>query len=188
MTPSRDSSYKPGSAKIRRRQTRPARIGRLSSHLIRLALHHRNVVQSILLVPPFGKGFDERNLRHMRDFYQSFPIWNAVRSELSWTHYRTLLRVEDPNARHWYMNEVAIQNWSTRALERQIGTLYYERPLASQDRPAVKQEATSHIERLNLSPRDIVRDPVVLEFLGMPNAGALLETDLEQALRLDNQA
>ena len=103
MTPSRDSSYKPGSAKIRRRQTRPARIGRLSSHLIRLALHHRNVVQSILLVLPFGKGFDERNLRHMRDFYQSFPIWNAVRSELSWTHYRTLLRVEDPNARHWYM-------------------------------------------------------------------------------------
>ncbi|AVU78264.1 hypothetical protein CRX69_24970 [Pseudomonas rhizophila] len=79
MTPSRDSSYKPGSAKIRRRQTRPARIGRLSSHLIRLALHHRNVVQSILLVRPFGKGFDERNLRHMRDFYQSFPIWNAVR-------------------------------------------------------------------------------------------------------------
>ncbi|MEN2397732.1 PDDEXK nuclease domain-containing protein [Pseudomonas halotolerans] len=135
-----------------------------------------------VLTARFGKGFDERNLRHMRDFYQSFPIWNAVRSELSWTHYRTLLRVEDPNARHWYMNEVAIQNWSTRALERQIGTLYYERLLASQDRPAVKQEATSHTEKLNLSPRDIVRDPVVLEFLGMPNAGAVLETDLEQAL------
>ncbi|WP_212798588.1 PDDEXK nuclease domain-containing protein [Pseudomonas sp. St316] len=134
------------------------------------------------LTTRFGKGFDERNLRHMRDFYQSFPIWNAVRSELSWTHYRTLLRIEDDNARHWYMNEVATQNWSTRALERQIGTFYYERLLASRDRPAVQQEATTHLEKLNLSPRDIIRDPVVLEFLGLPNAGTLLETELEQAL------
>ncbi|MCG6576509.1 DUF1016 domain-containing protein [Pseudomonas sp. AF32] len=130
----------------------------------------------------FGKGFDERNLRHMRDFYQKFPIWNAVRTELSWTHYRTLLRIEDGNARHWYMNEVAMQNWSTRALERQIGTFYYERLLASRDRPAVQQEADTHLKSLDLGPRDIVRDPVVPEFLGLPNAGILLETDLEQAL------
>ncbi|MEH6352159.1 PDDEXK nuclease domain-containing protein [Pseudomonas sp. 3JA] len=135
-----------------------------------------------VLTARFGKGFDERNLRHMRDFYQKFPIWNAVRTELSWTHYRTLLRVENDNARHWYMNEVAIQNWSTRALERQIGTFYYERLLASRDRPAVEQEALVNLKELNLGPRDIVRDPVVLEFLGLPNAGTLLETELEQAL------
>lgn len=135
-----------------------------------------------VLTARFGKGFDERNLRHMRDFYQKFPIWNAVRTELSWTHYRTLLRVEHDVARHWYMDEVAIQNWSTRALERQIGSFYYERLLASRDRPAVEQEAGTHIKEMNLSPRDIVRDPVVLEFLGLPNAGTLLETDLEQAL------
>ncbi|KQW34623.1 MULTISPECIES: PDDEXK nuclease domain-containing protein [Pseudomonas] len=135
-----------------------------------------------VLTERFGKGFDERNLRHMRDFYQKFPIWNAVRTELSWTHYRTLLRVEHDVARHWYMNEVAIQNWSTRALERQIGSFYYERLLASRDRPAVEQEAGTHIKEMNLGPRDIVRDPVVLEFLGLPNAGTLLETDLEQAL------
>ncbi|EPJ88526.1 MULTISPECIES: YhcG family protein [Pseudomonas] len=135
-----------------------------------------------VLTARFGKGFDERNLRHMRDFYQKFPIWNAVRTELSWTHYRTLLRVEHDVARHWYMNEVAIQNWSTRALERQIGSFYYERLLASRDRPAVEQEAGTHIKEMNLGPRDIVRDPVVLEFLGLPNAGTLLETDLEQAL------
>ncbi len=135
-----------------------------------------------VLTARFGKGFDERNLRHMRDFYQKFPIWNAVRTELSWTHYRTLLRVEHDTARHWYMNEVAIQNWSTRALERQIGSFYYERLLASRDRPAVEQEAVTRIKEMNLGPRDIVRDPVVLEFLGLPNAGTLLETDLEQAL------
>lgn len=135
-----------------------------------------------VLTAKFGKGFDERNLRHMRDFYQKFPIWNAVRTELSWTHYRTLLRVEHDNARHWYMNEVVIQNWSTRALEHQIGTFYYERLLASRDRPAVKQEAIANLKTLDLGPRDIIRDPVVLEFLGLPNAGTLLETELEQAL------
>ena len=59
------------------------------------------------LTAEFGKGFDERNLRHMRGFYQAFPIWNAVRTELSWTHYRTLLRVESEHARKWYMNETA---------------------------------------------------------------------------------
>lgn len=134
------------------------------------------------LTAEFGKGFDERNLRHMRAFYQAFPIWNALRSELSWTHYRTLLKVESDSARQWYMNEAATQNWSTRALERQIGTLYYERLLASQDRAAVEQEAASNLQALGKSPRDFVRDPVLLEFLGLPNAGTLLESELEQAL------
>lgn len=130
----------------------------------------------------FGKGFDERNLRHMRAFYQAFPIWNAVRTELSWTHYRTLLKVDSDSARQWYMNETAEQGWTTRALDRQIGTLYYERLLASQDRAAVEQEAASNLQLLGKSPREFVRDPVLLEFLGLPNAGAFLESDLEQAL------
>lgn len=134
------------------------------------------------LTAEFGKGFDERNLRHMRGFYQAFPIWNAVRTELSWTHYRTLLRVESERTRQWYMNEAATLNWSTRALERQIGTLYYERLLVSQDRPALQQEAASNLATLNKSPREFVRDPVLLEFLGMPTAAGLLETGLEQAL------
>ncbi|BBP50726.1 hypothetical protein PHLH3_03520 [Pseudomonas sp. St386] len=118
----------------------------------------------------------------MRLFYQAFPICDALRHELSWTHYRTLPRVENANARRWYMNEAVTQNWSTRALERQIGTFYYERLLASHDRPAVEQEAAANLEKLDFGPRDIVRDPVVLEFLGLPNTGMPLETDLEQAL------
>ena len=140
------------------------------------------VTLASVLTAEFGKGFDSSNLRYMRLFYQAFPICDALRHELSWTHYRALLRVENDHARHWYMIESATQNWSTRALERQIGTLYYERLLASRDRSTVKQEAATHIQQLPATPRDFIRDPVVLEFLGLPNAGSVLETDLEQAL------
>ncbi len=130
----------------------------------------------------FGKGFDDRNLRHMRAFYQSFPIWDAVRSELSWTHYRLLTRLDNEAARQWYMNEAADQNWSSRALERQMGTLYYERLLLSQDKEAVAEEAKENLARMEPSPRAFVRDPVMLEFLGLPGAGKLLESTLEQGL------
>lgn len=130
----------------------------------------------------FGKGFDERNLRNMRAFFLAFPNWNALRSELSWTHYRLLLRVDDARTREWYMAEAASQSWSTRALERQIGTLYYERLLASTDQASVVAEAQQNLAALPSSPREFVRDPVMLEFLGLPDTGRLLESSLEQAL------
>jgi hypothetical protein len=97
------------------------------------------------LTREFGKGFDASNLRYMRLFYQAFTMCDALRHELSWTHYRTLLRVESADARQWYMNEAAAQNWSSRALERQIGTLYYERLLLSEDRQAVAAEADAKL-------------------------------------------
>ena len=134
------------------------------------------------LTEEFGRGFDQRNLWYMRSFYQKFSILNALRSELSWTHYRLLLRVDHEPARLWYMNEAATQNWSTRALERQINTLYYERLLASKDRQAVEQEAITNITPLQRNPREFVRDPVMLEFLGLSDTGKLLEADLEHAL------
>ena len=134
------------------------------------------------LTVEFGRGFDASNLRYMRLFYLAFPIRDALRHELSWTHYRNLLRVDGEQARHWYMNEAADQNWSTRALDRQIGTLYYERLLASRDRDPVRQEAAAQITPLQKTPREFVRDPVLLEFLGLPETGRLLEADLEQAL------
>ncbi len=134
------------------------------------------------LTAKFGKGFDDRNLRYMRDFYQTFPNWNALRSELSWTHYRRLLRVDSDNARQWYMDEAASQNWSSRALERQINTLYYQRLLMSRDKSVVMAEAATNIHAMLESPREFIRDPVMLEFLGLPNAGLVLETELEQAL------
>lgn len=140
---------------------------------------------SARLTAEFGRGFDASNLRYMRLFYQAFPNCDALRHELSWTHYRLLLRVEDAAARAWYMNEAAAQNWNTRALDRQIGTLYYERLLASQHRSPVRQEATDKLAALPPSPREFVRDPVLLEFLGLPGTGKLLESELEDAL-LDN--
>jgi predicted nuclease of restriction endonuclease-like (RecB) superfamily len=135
-----------------------------------------------VLSAEFGRGFDATNLRHMRGFYLAFPIRDAVRRELSWTHYRLLLRVDSPEARQWYVNEAATQNWSTRALERQIGSLYYDRLLLSQDKAAVNAEAIANIATLDESPRAFVRDPVMLEFLGLPDTGRLLEATLETAL------
>ncbi|MFV0449756.1 MAG: DUF1016 N-terminal domain-containing protein [Vibrio sp.] len=103
---------------------------------------------SQVLSQDFGKGFDVGNLRNMRQFYLSFPKHYAVRSELSWTHYRTLMRIENTNARDWYEQEAISQNWSARALERQIGTLYYERLLASKDKALVEQEANDKTQPL----------------------------------------
>ncbi|KAA0994393.1 DUF1016 domain-containing protein [Pseudomonas sp. ANT_J12] len=134
------------------------------------------------LTAEFGKGFDETNLRKMRLFYQAFPIRDALRLELSWTHYRRLLRVDNDKARTWYMDEAANQNWSSRALERQINTLYYERLLMSRDKAPVMTEAATNIHAMAESPREFIRDPVMLEFLGLPNAGLVQETELEQAL------
>ncbi len=134
------------------------------------------------LTAEFGKGFDASNLRYMRLFYSAFPNCDALRHELSWTHYRTLLRVEETAAREWYMNEAVAQNWNTRALERQIGTLYYERLLVSKDRQPLRDEAAKNVAALPLTPRDFVREPVLLEFLGLPHTGKLLESKLEDAL------
>lgn len=118
------------------------------------------------LTAEFGAGFDTSNLRYMRLFYQAFPNCDALRHELSWTHYRLLAKVESEEARLWYMAEAATQNWSTRALQRQIGTLFYERLLLSQDKAAVATEARNHLAAVEQSPRAFVRDPVMLEFWG----------------------
>ena len=140
------------------------------------------------LTTEFGKGFDASNLRYMRLFYQAFQNCEALRHELSWTHYRSLVRVEDATARQWYMNEAVNQNWSTRALDRQIGTLYYERLLTSQDRQAVREESAENIANQAVTPRNFVRDPMLLEFLGLPNTGKLLESKFEDALIENIQA
>ena len=134
------------------------------------------------LTEEFGRGFDVRSLEKMRQFYFAFPIADALRPQLSWTHYRTLMRVEDEHAREWYAKEAETENWSSRALERQVGRLYYERLLSSKDRKAVRAEAEEKIAELPPSPRDFVRDPVLLEFLGLPETGRLLESDMEQRL------
>jgi predicted nuclease of restriction endonuclease-like (RecB) superfamily len=139
------------------------------------------------LTTDFGRGFDESNLRYIRLFYHAFPIRDALRHELSWTHYRLLLKVDNPAARAWYMDETAQQQWSSRALERQINSFYYERLLATReaDRPDIKREADEKTRPLKLEPKDILKDPYILEFLDLKPNWKVYEKDLEQAL-LDN--
>ena len=83
------------------------------------------------LTAEYGSGYDASNLRNMRAFYLAFPIRDALRHELSWTHYRSLMHIDDPIAREWYLNECIASSWGTRALDRQIETQAYERLLAS---------------------------------------------------------
>jgi len=116
----------------------------------------------------------------MRKFYVMFPNTNALRSQLTWTHYRLLLSVENEQARQWYMDEAIASAWSSRQLERQISTLYYERLLASRDRISVRDEAMELTD--SLTTENFIKDPYVLEFLDLKNYPALRESDLEQAL------
>ena len=128
----------------------------------------------------FGRGFTVANLKNMRQFYLTFPNGYALRSELSWTHYRLLMRVENDNARQFYMDEAVKSQWSTRQLERQINTFFYERLLSSKNKEKVAQEIqTLEPEK---TPEDIIRDPYVLEFLGLSPNDDFYESDLEQAL------
>jgi predicted nuclease of restriction endonuclease-like (RecB) superfamily len=132
------------------------------------------------LTRDFGRGFDERNLRYIRQFYLSFPIRNALRSELSWTHYRLLLRLEKEEARNFYLHEAINNNWSTRELERQINSLLYERLALSKDKKRVRQLADQG--QLVRTAQDLIKDPYVLEFLNLKENTSLLEKDLEQGL------
>lgn len=134
------------------------------------------------LTKEFGKGFSQRNLRNMRQFYICFPIWQTVSAILSWSHYTLLLRVENSQARLWYMEESAKANWSVRALERQIGTFYYERIISSKEKQPVISEAETNTKDLVLTPKDFIKDPYVLEFLDLKQNNAFYESDLESAL------
>ena len=128
----------------------------------------------------FGKGFTVTNLKYMRQFYLMFPNSHALRDELSWTHYRLLIKVENDNARDFYMQEAAKSQWSTRQLERQINSFFYERLLSSKN----KKQVADEIQTLEPAkkPEDIIRDPYVLEFLGLSSNDDFYESDLEQAL------
>lgn len=132
------------------------------------------------LVDEFGKGFDQSNLRSMRRFYRTFPIQETLSPELSWSHYRLLLQVENEKARTFYAEECVRSSWSYRQLKRQINTMFYERMLASRDKESVAAE----IQKTEPKPEyeKIIKDPYVLEFLELPPNEHYYESDVEQAL------
>ncbi|MBU4076941.1 MAG: DUF1016 family protein, partial [Euryarchaeota archaeon] len=136
----------------------------------------------------FGRGFTEANIWNFRQFYLIFKTDEklyALRRELTWTHYRLIMRLDNPSARDYYMQEAMEQNWSTRALERQINSLYYERLLTSRNKAPVVEEMQEKTAILAQTPQDFIKDPYVLEFLGMPDSSQFRESDLEQAI-IDN--
>lgn len=132
------------------------------------------------LTGEFGKGFDTSNLRNMRKFYMTFKKRDALRPELSWTHYRSLMRISDEITRGFYMNEAVKAGWSSRQLERQINTMYYQRILASKDKDSVATEIQTTVPKPEYET--ILKDPYVLEFLNLPPNEHYYESDLEQAL------
>jgi predicted nuclease of restriction endonuclease-like (RecB) superfamily len=138
------------------------------------------------LTRDYGKGFNQTNLWYMRQFYLTFKNPHALRGELTWTHYRLLLKVEKEESRNFYMLESVKNNWSTRELERQINSLLYERLALSKDRENVLELSTKG--QVIQEPRDIIKDPYVLEFLDLKESRKFLEKDLEHALIDELQA
>jgi predicted nuclease of restriction endonuclease-like (RecB) superfamily len=135
---------------------------------------------SARLSKDYGDSFSKRNLWYMREFYLKFKKVNALRSQLSWTHYRTLLHIENENARQFYLMESINSNWSTRELERQINTLLYERLALSRDKTKVMELSIKG--QVIQNPEDIIKDPYVLEFLNLKENKAFHEKDIEKAL------
>ena len=146
------------------------------------AAYGANLLQELSkqLTADFGKGFTVANLKNMRQFFLTFSNGYALRSELSWSHYRFIMRVENEQARQFYLDECAKSNWSTRQLERQINSFFYERLLSSKEKEPVRREILS-LEKSHQA-EDVIRDPYVLEFLGLEQVPSLFEKDLEQAL------
>ena len=135
---------------------------------------------SYRLTQEYGRGFTERNLRNMRLFFISFQKWHALRAELTWTHYRLLLRIEEENARNFYMHETINSNWSTRELDRQINSLLYERIALSKDQKGVLELAQKG--QIINNPQDLIKDPYVLEFLNLKENSKFQEKDVESLL------
>lgn len=128
----------------------------------------------------FGKGFDRSNLWNIRKFYLSYPKLDAAPRELTWTHHRLLLKIKNPQARLFYEKETIHSCWSTRELDRQIGSLLFERLSLSRDKKGLKALAKKGHEIQK--PQDLVKDPYILEFTGIPQDSKFLESELEKAL------
>ena len=135
---------------------------------------------SSIFQPQFGSGFTVRQLEMNRQFYRTFPIANALRSQLSWTHYRSLISLDNEDKRAFYITEATKNNWTARQLERQINSQLFERLLLSSDVQSVL--AVAREEKLPSEAKEIIKDPMVLEFLGLKQETSYYEIDLESTI------
>ena len=135
---------------------------------------------AVELEPEFGSGFSVRQLERARLFYRTYPITTALRSQFNWMQYRTLIQIDDGDKREYYELEALHNCWTGREMERQINSGLYERLLLSNDKNAVLEVARR--ERIPESPQEIMKDPMVLEFLNLKREDAYYEKDLESAL------
>lgn len=132
------------------------------------------------LQPEYGSGFSVRQLERYRQFYRTFPIASTLRTQLSWSHYKVLLGVDNEDKREYYIAETAKNNWSVRQMERQINSQLFERLLLSNDKESVLAVARNEVIPTN--PSEIIKDPLILEFLGLKRESAYYEKDFEQAI------
>lgn len=137
------------------------------------------------LTKEYGKSYNKRNLQYFRKFYLLFPderIVNTCVHNLNWSHFKCLLRVPDEDARLWYLNETASENWSVRTLDRNISTQYYYRLLRSPQKETVIDEMMQKTKEYQKNKFELLKSPVVAEFLGFKNEDTYLESDLESAI------
>ena len=132
------------------------------------------------LVPDYGSGFSVRQLEFCRQFYRTYPIANTLRSQLNWSQYRRLIQIDDPDKREYYELESVNNAWTARETERQINSMLYERLLMSNDKESVL--AVARKQRIPESPTEVIKDPMVLEFLGLHRESSYYEKDLESAI------
>ncbi len=147
-----------------------------------------------------GRGFSERSIREIRQFYLAFqelfletenndfeinPIWRTVFAKLHWSHYQRVLRIKSDSEKFYYLTEAAEQNWSITTLDRNISTLYYQRILSSKNKEIVHSEMQEKSDILQNNPRDFIKSPTILEFLDLSTSYAYTEQDLEKSL-IDN--
>ena len=132
------------------------------------------------LQPEYGSGFSVRQLERYRQFYRTFPIASTLRTQLSWSHYKLLLSIDNRDKREYYIAETVKNNWSVRQMERQINSQLFERLLLSNDKESVLAVARNEV--IPSHPSEIIKDPMVLEFLGLKRESAYYEKDLEQAI------
>ena len=134
------------------------------------------------LTNEFGKGFTVTNLKYMRQFYRAFPNRHTLCDELSWSHYRLLMRVENEKTRNFYAEECVKSGWSVRQLERQISSCTYSRVLKHKQEVEIIEGIDEEKQSVKYDPNTVIKDPYMLEFLGLDNNTKYLEKDLEKAL------